>query len=158
NLAKAARGRRHRPGRGRRGDGRTGHGLPRRLYPRPQRHHHRAARADDNGDPAMTTVPTSPRIADSDVERYQRNGAICLRGAFEREWIEVLARGFERNLAEPGPNAARYTPQGNPGGYIDDFCNWQRIAEYSDFVHDSPAAAIAGRLMGSRIARLFLEN
>ena len=97
-------------------------------------------------------------VGESDIARYERDGAIRLRAAFDRSWLDVLARGFDRNLAEPGPNAARYTPAGNPGGYVDDFCNWDRIDEYRDFIFNSPAAAIAGQLMRSRIARLFLEN
>ena len=92
------------------------------------------------------------------VDVFARDGAICLRQQFEPRWIEQLARGFERNLAEPGPYATSYTPPGNPGGYLDDLWNWQRIPEYREFVFESPAARIAGELTNSAHCRILLEN
>ena len=92
------------------------------------------------------------------VRRFQQDGAICLRQCFAQRWIDVLAAGFERNLADPGPNASCFTPSGNPGGYFDDFLNWQRIAEYRQFIFDSPAAAIAATAMSSTSVRILLEN
>ncbi|MSP83874.1 MAG: phytanoyl-CoA dioxygenase [Alphaproteobacteria bacterium] len=97
-------------------------------------------------------------FTDSDIADYEADGAVCLRQCFPARWIDALAAGFERNMADPGPNASCFTPAGNPGGYFDDFGNWNRIAEYRAFVFDSPAAGIAGGLMRSRTARLFLEN
>ena len=92
------------------------------------------------------------------MERFDREGVVCLRGRFEAQWIDELARGFERNLSSPGPYATSYTPKGNPGGYFDDLMNWDRIPEYRSFVFESPAARIAGELTRSRHSRIFLEN
>ena len=41
------------------------------------------------------------------VEAYERDGVACVRGTFEPRWLEVLAAGVERNLAEPGPQQLR---------------------------------------------------
>jgi len=38
-------------------------------------------------------------------EDFERDGVVCLRGVFDPPWIEVLARGVERNLADPSPLA-----------------------------------------------------
>lgn len=103
-------------------------------------------------------------IAAADIADFQRDGAICLRGVFAREWVEALRVGVARNFAEPGPYHHRYTPEASgspadtPGGFYDDYCNWQRIAEYEDFLRHSPAAEIAGRLMQSDFARLYHEH
>ena len=97
-------------------------------------------------------------IAPQDISRFDRDGVVCLRKRFEAKWIESLARGFEGNLAAPGTYATSYTAEGNPGGYLDDLMNWNRIPEYRSFVLESPAARIAGELTGSATCRPFLEN
>jgi ectoine hydroxylase-related dioxygenase (phytanoyl-CoA dioxygenase family) len=91
-------------------------------------------------------------------EDFERDGVVCLRDVFEPHWIETLARGVERNLAEPSPLAKRYTPDGKPGLFLGDYCSWRRIPEYADFLRNSPAAAIAGRFMQSRKINLFHEH
>lgn len=97
-------------------------------------------------------------ISQKNIADFDRDGVVCLRNRFEARWIERLAQGFERNLANPGPYATSYTPEGNPGGYLDDLMNWDRIPEYRSFVFESPAARIAGELTRSRHCRIFLEN
>ncbi len=97
-------------------------------------------------------------VTEADVGAYQRDGAVCLRGVFDRVWVDRVAAGVEKNLAEPGPYAKFYTPQGNPGFFFGDYCNWSRIPEFRAFVLHSPAAAIAGRLMRSRKVNVFHDH
>jgi ectoine hydroxylase-related dioxygenase (phytanoyl-CoA dioxygenase family) len=89
---------------------------------------------------------------------FERDGAVCVRGAFGRAWLDLLARGVEANLASPGPYAKRYTPDDKPGLFFGDYCNWTRIAEYRAFLLESPAAEIAGALMGAGKVNLFHEH
>ncbi len=89
---------------------------------------------------------------------YQRDGAVCVRQAFSPEWLAVLTRGVEANMASPGPMARDYTADGAPGRFFGDYCNWQRIPEYRDFLFHSPAAFIAGRLMAASKVNLFHEH
>lgn len=98
------------------------------------------------------------RISDDVVQKFQEKGAVCLRGLFEQSWLDKLAAGVEKNFADPGPDHTVYTPEGEPGGFYDDYCNWQRIDEYRDFILHSPAAEIAARLTGSKAARLYHEH
>ena len=93
----------------------------------------------------MSSLPT-----DEDVARYRSDGAICLRGAFSAEWIERLRRAVDDDIAAPGPMMRLNTPQGAPGRFFVDFQLWQRHPAARDFVHDSPAAEIARRLMRTR--------
>ena len=92
------------------------------------------------------------------IEAYRRDGAVVLRGVFERHWLKSIARGIERNFVDPGPGAMRYTPEGEPGGFYDDYCNWKRIEEYRRFAFDSPAAGLVGALMGSSEVRFYHEH
>lgn len=52
----------------------------------------------------------------------------------------------------------RYTPEGAPGKFYDDYCNWQRIDGYRSFVFNSPGAAIVGALMRSNEVRFYHEH
>ena len=102
----------------------------------------------------MSTVT----ITEADIEAFARDGALCLRGQFDQSWLDRLATGLDKNFADPGPDHTVYTEQGKPGGFYDDYCNWQRIDEYRDFVLHSPAAEIAARLMRSSTARVYHEH
>lgn len=97
-------------------------------------------------------------VAGKDISVFEANGAVCLRGVFDPLWLDQLAVGLDRNFADPGPDNTVYTEPGEPGGFYDDYCNWQRIPEYTDFVLNSPAGGIAGRLMRSRTARIYHEH
>ena len=67
-------------------------------------------------------------------------------------------RGIERNLAEPSELALVASRPDDPGRFFEDFRGWQRIPEYEEFIRESPAAQIAGELMGSRHVRLFHDH
>lgn len=89
---------------------------------------------------------------------FERDGAVCVRQAFAPHWLAVLDAGIEENLSHPGPMAKLYTPDGKPGKFFGDYCNWRRIEDYRDFLTRSPAAEIAGRLMGAAKVNLFHEH
>ncbi len=97
-------------------------------------------------------------ISQATVAAYERDGAVCLRGLFDGAWLGKLASGMEKNFADPGPGSTVYTKDGKPGGFYDDYCNWQRIEEYKNFIMESPAGEIAARLMRSRTARIYHEH
>jgi len=96
-------------------------------------------------------------IGNDVIDEFQQQGVVVLRGVFA-DWVDSLQRGVERNMADPGPYTKGYTPQGGAGRFFGDYCNWQRIPEYKDFVCHSSAGAIAGQLMRSTQARFFHEH
>lgn len=96
-------------------------------------------------------------VSRAQVDEFRTRGVTVLRGVF-RDWIDRLREGVEKNLASPGPWVRRYTPEGQSGQFFGDYCNWQRIPEYRDFVFNSPAGAIGARLMGSKYVRFFHEH
>jgi len=100
----------------------------------------------------------SVKIPDSLVDEFERRGAVCLRAVFAQSWLDKLADGVDKNFADPGPDHTVYTRKDEPGGFYDDYCNWQRIDEYRDFVMNSPAAEISARLMQSETARIYHDH
>ncbi len=108
--------------------------------------------------PAASIAESIAASIAASIDHYRRDGATALRGVIAPEWLDRLAAGVERNLREPGPYAKRYTPEGSPGLFFGDYCNWQRIPEYREFMTGSPAAAIAAALMGATKVNLYHEH
>jgi ectoine hydroxylase-related dioxygenase (phytanoyl-CoA dioxygenase family) len=98
------------------------------------------------------SLPTDEQIA-----QFARGGVVLLRGAFDA-WVEPLRAGVRRVMADPGPLERTYRPSDGAAPFFQDFCNWTRIAEFHAFVFESPAAAIAARLMRSRTVRFFHDH
>lgn len=92
------------------------------------------------------------------IDAYARDGAVVVRGCFTPEQVELVARGVGRNLADPGPLAAVASTAEDTGRFFEDFCNWQRIPEYEEFIRTSPAALIARDLMQSEQVRLYHDH
>lgn len=96
-------------------------------------------------------------VTKTQIAQFATDGAVLLPGLFD-DWVDVIAAGIERNLAEPGEYAAENTRQGERGRFFDDYCNWTRIPEFERIVLDSPAAAAAELLTGSRRVQFFHDH
>ena len=97
------------------------------------------------------------QVPSETIEAFRRDGACVLRGVF-RDWVETLRAGIARNLSEPSADVKIYQGKNGAGRFVGDYCNWDRIPEYKDFIFNSDAAAIGGQLMGSKSVRLFHEH
>jgi ectoine hydroxylase-related dioxygenase (phytanoyl-CoA dioxygenase family) len=93
-----------------------------------------------------------------EIDTFAKDGVVKLAGVFDAGWIEALREGVEENMRNPGRYGKRYTPEGSPGMFFGDYCNWQRIDGYRRFLTESPAAALAGRLMASGKVNVFHEH
>ena len=93
-------------------------------------------------------------IPDSLAQQFLDDGVVVIRNAFSADWIDLLSRGLDKNIANPGRYRREYTPEGGTGHFFGDYCNWSRIPEYEDFARNSPAAEIAGTLMKSQKVNL----
>jgi ectoine hydroxylase-related dioxygenase (phytanoyl-CoA dioxygenase family) len=92
------------------------------------------------------------------VADYALNGAVVIRGCFTPDQVDLVRAGVARNLAEPGPLVAVASEESDTGRFVEDFCNWQRIPEYEEFIRTSPAARIARELMESEHVRLYHDH
>lgn len=107
----------------------------------------------------MTVATLSPlRIAEADLAAYARDGVVCLRGLFGPEWTDRLRAAVERNMRDPGPWHRGITKAGQPGNFYYDSMMWRFDADFRAFALESPAAEIAGRLMGAKATRFFYDQ
>lgn len=97
-------------------------------------------------------------LTDADVQAFQRDGAVVVRGLLNAEELGWLTEGIEANLAAPGPMAKVASRPEDPGRFFEDFCNWQRIPAFARFIRRTPLARLAQRLMGSRTVRLYHDH
>ncbi len=91
------------------------------------------------------------------IDAFQTDGVALIPGLFE-DHVETLRAGIERNMTDPGPYAAENLKDGEQGRFFDDYCNWQRIPEFSEVVHQSPAVAAAAALMQSPLVQVFHDH
>jgi len=106
----------------------------------------------------MTDAPAFDAVTPEAIAAYERDGVVCLRNAFSRQMIDLAIRGIERNLAHPGRFFRDQTPEGSPGRYLFEYWAWRDIPEFAELIQTSPAAGIAGRLMGAAAATLIMDN
>jgi ectoine hydroxylase-related dioxygenase (phytanoyl-CoA dioxygenase family) len=100
----------------------------------------------------------TPTVGDDLVEAFSRDGAVCIRGAFSAGDLALVEEAIEQNLASPSERALVASRPDDPGRFFEDFCSWQRLPGIEHVVRVSPAAAIAGLLMGSERVRFYHDH
>ena len=106
---------------------------------------------------ATTVSPVTDLLSDDDIATFHRDGALVVRGLFTPAEIEKIERGIERNLADPGPMFKVASQPDDPGRFVEDFCNWNRIEEFADVAFTSRAADVAAAIMRSDV-RLYHDH
>jgi ectoine hydroxylase-related dioxygenase (phytanoyl-CoA dioxygenase family) len=123
---------------------------------------------------------TAALVTDEAIEAFHRDGVVCLRHAFSPKWINALRAGFERNLTDPSHRASMFYDDGaafvglrdseTRGQYTGrhdlaakprfaaDIDTWRTHPEFDQFIHYSPVAEMAGRIMRATKANLFLQE
>ena len=95
-------------------------------------------------------------VTDQMVQDYARDGAVLVRGLFA-PWVEQLRAGIEKNMAAPTQQMPTLKP-GEQGRFFDDYCNWDKIAEFRDTIFAPEVAQAAARLMQSPRVQLFHDH
>ena len=96
-------------------------------------------------------------LTQEQIDQFQRDGVTIVRGLFADQ-VELLRQGVARNMEAPGPYASENRKDGETGRFFDDYCNWQRIAEFDKAIRESPAAKVAAELMDSKSVQLFHDH
>ena len=104
----------------------------------------------------MNTQP--PReITTDEVAAYHQDGVVLLKSMFDADWIELLDRGLTRNIGSPTHRARTWHRDAAGRTMFWDSQAWREISEYEQFVFDSPAARIAGKLLRAKEINFFFD-
>lgn len=80
-----------------------------------------------------------------------------LAGVFDDSWLDMLRRGLERHLGRPTPRARVWDRDLEGRTMFWDSMAWHDVPEYQRFVYESPAAPIAGLLLGATRINFFFD-
>jgi ectoine hydroxylase-related dioxygenase (phytanoyl-CoA dioxygenase family) len=89
-------------------------------------------------------------ITQHDIDDYGRDGVVCLRNVFDRDWIDLLEPIARRVIIEKEDVGLLPTI---PGRYMA-----RCIPEYRKFVFESPFAEACGKVMQSKEIRFFFDE
>ena len=96
-------------------------------------------------------------ISVDEIETFARDGVVMLPKMFSRGWIDLLRRGFDNNLLHPTPRGRVWSRDEHGRTMFWDNRAWRGIEEYRQFITSSPAAEIAGRIMGSSRVNFYFD-
>jgi ectoine hydroxylase-related dioxygenase (phytanoyl-CoA dioxygenase family) len=101
----------------------------------------------------------SPRrsVTAAECIDFQRDGAVCLRGLFDRSWVDRLIAATERSMTGTSSNLREYDT-GDSGRFHANMFMWLDDPDVRAFVFDSPAGAIAAALMGADTVSFFFDH
>ena len=96
-------------------------------------------------------------ISQNEIEQFDHDGVILLKEMFDLEWISNLSQGLDKNIDLPS-NRSRIWDRDKEGRTMFyDAQAWPKIKEYQNFIFNSPAASIAGRLMKSSRINFYFD-
>ncbi len=105
----------------------------------------------------MSADSVTRQLTAEQVERFRRDGVVMLPTMFDRSWIDVLQAGLERHLQAPTQRARVWDRDDQGRTMFWDSMAWHNVAEYQQFVFQSCAAELAGRLMGSAAVNFYFD-
>lgn len=99
-------------------------------------------------------------ITQDEIDTYDRDGIVCVRGLFDMDVVELLHEAAEQCMAaEPTSLTMEIAEmREKQGRFFFDTFTWLRNDLCRKFVHESPAAEIAGRVMGSAKSNIFFDQ
>ncbi len=92
------------------------------------------------------------------IEEFATNGVVVVRNLVDADAIAALKKGIDYNMKNPSPRAKVASKSDDTGEFFEDFCNWQHIPAYRDFIFNTAIGAVAGQLMQSQETRLYHDH
>ncbi len=101
---------------------------------------------------------TLPReITPDEINTYHRDGVVLLKAIFDSDWINLLKQGLTKNGANPTHRARTWDRDAEGRTMFWDSQAWQQIDEYQQFIYESPAAELAGKVLKARKINFFFD-
>ena len=97
-------------------------------------------------------------LTNDEINQFNKEGAIFIKGKFDADWIKKLNKGIERDIKNPSPRFKSHTLEKDVPAYLEDYWTWDLVPEFKDFVFNSPYAKIASELMSAKKINLVMDN
>ena len=98
------------------------------------------------------------KLSQKKINIYKDEGVVVLHNVISKYWLEKLEIGIKKNFTNPSKYKCVYEKINKKELFYDDYCNWQRISEYKEFLFNSNIANLASKLMISKNVNLFHEH
>ena len=92
------------------------------------------------------------------IDQFNKDGAVLIKGKFDRKWIETLREGISKDIENPSPRFERHTKDDDAPGYYEDFWSWDLYDEFKDFLYNSPMAQMGSELLDANQINLVMDN
>ena len=106
----------------------------------------------------MTRTTITTQVTAAEIAAFEADGAVPLRGVIDRDWLELLEAGIERDIAEPGPWFHGYVPDNGVGRFHGNVRIWETDPEMARFCREGPLPHLAQQFFGSAKVNLFYDQ
>ena len=96
-------------------------------------------------------------VSVDEIDAFTRDGVVMLPGMFDTGWIDLLSEGMARHADAPTTRVRIWDRDEAGRTMFWDSMAWHDRPEYQRFVFESPAAEIAGRMLGSEHVHFFFD-
>lgn len=97
-------------------------------------------------------------ITEEQIDAYQRDGAVLIKGVLSRDELELLEAGLEEVHSRPSAMFSRVEAADGTGETIVDQLPSSRSPLLQRLIRESPAAELAARMMRAPSAQLVLDQ
>ena len=98
------------------------------------------------------------KITPADIEAYQIDGAVLIKGLLNDQEVSDLRKGIEANISNPSLNSKVASNYDDAGWFLEDFCTWKENLSYKRIIFQSAVSETAAKLMRSKQVRLYHDH
>ncbi|MCR9212930.1 MAG: phytanoyl-CoA dioxygenase family protein [Proteobacteria bacterium] len=97
-------------------------------------------------------------ITEAEIKTFEEDGVVCLRGFFDKYWVDHLRDLIDQDIANPSGMVKSIDAEDATGFFFGDTFVCHHIDGFRDAVFDSPAPAIAATLMQAKKVNLLFDQ
>ncbi|MDZ5649735.1 phytanoyl-CoA dioxygenase family protein [Nitrospirillum sp. BR 11828] len=102
----------------------------------------------------MNKHPLNP-ITEQHIADYRRDGVVCLRQMFDAGWVALLREAAAEVVKRPGDFGMTGPSHGSMTSVA---FLWRKSGAFRDFIQNSPAGEIIGRVIGADTIQMFHDH
>lgn len=92
------------------------------------------------------------------IKQYEADGAICIRGQFDQDWVKLMHDSCVGTMTNPKAKSREVDDSDDPGYFFVSSHMSHQDENFHRFALESPAAEIAARMMGLDEVRFFYDQ